>query len=732
MVYSPFNVSSDELAEHSEFDGTLYFTRPGTYRLEWLLSGDDFPIEGGQGYPKLVVEVEVEWPDAASFDYRHIAETPDVPLDPSTTDTVAFKELLLTQRYKGSVPDFSVVDDVKIKDQNKFSFPTWSDGQQSGITYRSVLLFTRTRTDTSEVTKEGIIRAATGNLDNEEVVIKIVESHHWAQSDVLSEKSIDIGAEIKEGSDIHSSEVKHNGYVMQNGLENARYNGLTYQPNTMTGEIFAVNQESKAQTVVNGKTAAQDGSDDLVVAWYKHYSDDGGINWPHLSVRYSPKWPDKKAISRIVVASRLGTDGLSATDAIIDPSKRQFKFDPARYTDVKVYNQPDKTKPGYNPNEEHALVMPSFFYSSEKPQPKAAFALRNDLNQKDNNEDSYTSDPFVLVQYKDKVTDKFGMQTYHIQYEDEETSDTHAIFEVDTSGDGNKDTDGSFKYTFEYPTLAGDLVKAPYPLESIIGAVKVNEIYGRNPEDGKNVYWKDKGGNSWAISGNDGSEFYITFWYPLSDNFWHPTAVSGEIVPFVKNSLQTEEAFTEKSKRQSPYFVSDANVVNYQYFTQQMVGDPRKISDNLTVKYNAYWKPDIPEIRIGETLTFQGGEEKKDDDSISGLPAVIGWKSAELLYDSENDSGEVGKWVDLEGGTAQSSARIQPAVREIRVPLSTEYFPSDLEKSEQTDGWFLKGLNAGLKQRVYYDNKSGHLVLRGILNGRFRRRSSTDRIPRDV
>ena len=34
-------------------------------------------------------------------------------------------------------------------------------------------------------------------------------------------------------------------------------------------------------------------------------------------------------------------------------------FDPIRFQQVQIYNQPDRAMAGYNPNEEHALMAPS-------------------------------------------------------------------------------------------------------------------------------------------------------------------------------------------------------------------------------------------------------------------------------------------------------------------------------------------------------------------------------------
>lgn len=51
-----------------------------------------------------------------------------------------------------------------------------------------------------------------------------------------------------------------------------------------------------------------------------------------------------------------------------------------------LYVQNDATKPGYNPNEEHALLL------ENRP-----YALRDDLNLTGSTAETYTSKPFVML-----------------------------------------------------------------------------------------------------------------------------------------------------------------------------------------------------------------------------------------------------------------------------------------------------------------------------------------------
>ena len=116
----------------------------------------------------------------------------------------------------------------------------------------------------------------------------------------------------------------------------------------------------------------------------------------------------------------------------------------------------------------------------------------------------------------------------------------------------------------------------------------------------------------------------------------------------------------------------------------------------------------MPELRLGETLTFEGGEEKKDDPSVPGLPAAVAWASAEVITDSQNEQQNAAKW------KSDYSVRIRPVVREISVGLASTDFPEALEPAmkltaNKAGKWFFEELHAGLKQRVYYDQTTGKL-----------------------
>ena len=156
----------------------------------------------------------------------------------------------------------------------------------------------------------------------------------------------------------------------------------------------------------------------LEVWWYRANTANAGTNagdgskgfatiyWPSVIGRYTIKWPDEPR--EIVLASKLGGENLSPLEA-----------------QGAIYVQNDPAEDGYNPNEEHALMVGG-----------TPFATRDDLNV--THGDDYSSEPYVLVEY--------------------------------VAGDG-RPAISPFKvlrtndlYNFEYVVAAGQLLQPPPPL----------------------------------------------------------------------------------------------------------------------------------------------------------------------------------------------------------------------------------------------------------------------------
>ncbi|MCI0540764.1 MAG: hypothetical protein L0Z50_36660, partial [Verrucomicrobiales bacterium] len=114
------------------------------------------------------------------------------------------------------------------------------------------------------------------------------------------------------------------------------------------------------------------GNDTLEVWWFRPNDPNlakgfRSIYWPAVIGRYTIGWPAHP--SEIVLASNDGSGGL-----------------PSLQAKGSIYVQNDPGAPGYNPNEEHALMLGGQVY-----------ALRDDLNIVST--DGYSSEPYVLLAY---------------------------------------------------------------------------------------------------------------------------------------------------------------------------------------------------------------------------------------------------------------------------------------------------------------------------------------------
>ena len=132
--------------------------------------------------------------------------------------------------------------------------------------------------------------------------------------------------------------------------------------------------------------------------------------WPAVIGRYTLQWP--AAPAEIVLASNDGSGPLSSLQA-----------------KGSIYFQNDKSQPGYNPNEEHALV-----------QGGQAFALRDDLNLTSNTNNEYSSQPFVLLSYPES-DGRPAIRPFKVLREKPEAG-----------------------IVFDYPKEAGAILQPPMPL----------------------------------------------------------------------------------------------------------------------------------------------------------------------------------------------------------------------------------------------------------------------------
>lgn len=238
------------------------------------------------------------------------------------------------------------------------------------------------------------------------------------------------------------------GYMYR---ENSFYDGAgpdrAYDRDTRTGAIIPVNLD-------NANT-----NDDFIVVWYRRNRI--GAAWSGLPVRYDLEWPANAP--RIVIASALGSGPL----------------DPVVYSDARLYNQPDRSLPGYNPNEEHAMLAAS-------GSGQALYALRDDLNAIVN-----ASRPFALLKYKDTAANQWRIKVYQVVREEA-------------------------PYFFRYAGEAGREIQPPMPLSVLPLSTNNYGVSGPYFLDCHNKIYARAAG----LNGTD-TNIVLRYFYPLQPDFFY-------------------------------------------------------------------------------------------------------------------------------------------------------------------------------------------------------------------
>ncbi|MCC7374596.1 MAG: hypothetical protein IT581_08065 [Verrucomicrobiales bacterium] len=146
--------------------------------------------------------------------------------------------------------------------------------------------------------------------------------------------------------------------------------GTSYHPGAYADPFSAGFEAARRGAII--PVNAIPGTNRLEVWWFRPNGANNAagfetIRWPSVIGRYQLRWPISPA--EIVLASNAGSGALPSTVA-----------------NGQIYTQNDRTQPGYNPNEEHAVMLGG-----------QAWALRDDLNIVSG--PNYSSEPYVLVSY---------------------------------------------------------------------------------------------------------------------------------------------------------------------------------------------------------------------------------------------------------------------------------------------------------------------------------------------
>ena len=353
------------------------------------------------------------------------------------------------------------------------------------------------------------------------------------------------------------------GYVQTGPGYGTGYSAQDYV-NPMTAGVEAA--ETGAIIPVN----AIPGNNVITVWWFKRVL--AGPNTfyvPSLVAKYTVTYPTGG--DEIVIASNVGSGDIPA-----------FQLSGGLY----VQNQAGSI--GYNPNEEHALILAGRIY-----------ALRDDLNVTSGG--GYTSEPFALLRYTDPastpIANRPAMRAFRIRRI------------LDQNSNGIKDPGDIF---FDYNVTAGTILQPPMPLAVMPppllpnGKSKNVEVAGTSdtaphataPSAYNSFTFEDRKGYHWVFRGPHSSgspTMGMQFYYAMQQGFFVPGVAQpalGTLLPFLRP-------------------LSGGNPQ----------GDPVN-GTALTVIYRPAWPQMAPELRVGETLTLPK----------FGLPQVRGQTSAEVIY----------------------------------------------------------------------------------------------------
>ncbi|HNQ87647.1 MAG TPA: LamG domain-containing protein [Verrucomicrobiota bacterium] len=296
---------------------------------------------------------------------------------------------------------------------------------------------------------------------------------------------------------------------------------------------------------------------------------------------------------------------------------------PVLLSSPSIYFQNDPALPGYNPNEEHALILSG-----------VAYALRDDLNT------ATSSEPYVLVDCLDPATGRPAMETFQVLRTNE-------------------------FYTFDRPGIAGKAITPIMPLSAMPLCSKTDSL-------NKPPAWRDRKLSWWAVSaGDDGgpADTVMQFYYPMQPTFYFPEVAAdaqpapGQEVPWLPDPFDDHGT----------------------------AGTP------LSVTYHIVWPEEVPELKLGQTLTLP----------THGLPDIWNQLSVDVEYDQS------------ERTTKRPSVTLFDPIADREVSLAydvvKEMISAGLARQETTSSRIrFPDLPPSLYPRIFFDhNRGDKLVLEG-------------------
>jgi len=376
-------------------------------------------------------------------------------------------------------------------------------------------------------------------------IFQVVYTKTWDDTEILqASNDCLIGSALT--STLHE-DAGRNGHIV---FDNARFDSVLHSRETGFGPIFPVNLSSRTDNA-------------MAVVWYGENA--LGQTWGDRPVRYNCQWPQvgfgESDAKPIVIADQQGSGEL-----------------PANYANATIYNQSNPDLPGFNANEEHALLLEN-----------TVFALRNDLNQViAANDPLYASQPFTLLKYLDSNTENWAFKVYSVESRRDDAPFSPGVNNPVYVDNGL------------YTLTAGNLLQLPTPLRAL-GVCDQNAI-----TDPNEAGWEDHTGSFWARSQGQVTAQYF---YPLQNGFYYDLNNDGE---------------------------PDQEPSGCVPWLDRLAGAPEStpVGTPVNVRYEFQWPDAVPVISPGETV-FSSKETacSGPSDDPCFLPQINGRAAAQIIYD---------------------------------------------------------------------------------------------------
>ena len=494
-------------------------------------------------------------------------------------------------------------------------------------------------------------------------IVRIIDGTHYEISQYLPGLTGSLTHTVQSdgAAVINTTATVGTRLVQPAGHENAGYisAGTAYYPAGYVNPFVSGIPAANLGAIIPVNAHPNDNT--LVVRWVKKISAPSAtfqnLYMPGKIGRYNIAFP-ATTTPQVIIAQGVGTDDLP----------------PAESTG-SVYYQNDSTKPGYNPNEEHAFMLGG-----------RAYALRDDLNITSNTSPiPYTSHPCLLVAYTNPTDSRPAMHAYRVLR-------------------------SNATYDFNYTATAGTQLVKPYPLPLMplpligtginsrskdleiiapvvpIGQVaKVGQIGPDDPanETVKNdaaylgFTFQDRKGFTWIHRGPHDTgtpTLEMKLYYASQAGFFIPglsiQPAVGTILPFLRK--------TERS----------GNYLSLTSIEEKQADEP------LTIVYRPAWPTQAPELRVAETLTLPK----------FGLPQVRGQASAQVLYQQSIAKAAT--------GLTKASVTLHDPTREKIIALDAPAvaltaLPTAIATTNYLGKTYFQKLPPHLQQRIYLDPLRG-------------------------